>query len=196
MVLDAREERAKVLKQYSVGSAQILDAQAILLRALGFEKEALEAKEQSQRITQSSSSGLDKEVAKGSKLNAKFNKLISKENDKAAFGQAAYNKHVSLRSTARDRQFNLLITKAIPEIVVLIKALEGASMMEKAAITAQADLYITVINDFKKIDKLEEVVDAKAKDFGLAVKNRKVYKIDAALKKAVPKTGFSIPGFS
>jgi len=196
MVLDAREERAKLLKEYSVGSAQMLDAQAILLKALGFEKEALEAKSGSQRITQSSSTGLDDEVAKGSKLIAKFNKLISKENNEAAFGQAAYNKHVSLRSTARDRQFNLLITKAIPEIVVLTKALEGASVMEKAAIAAQADLYITVINDFKKIDKLEEVVDAKAKDFGLAVKKRKVYKIDAALKKAAPKSGFSIPGFS
>ena len=57
----------------------MLDAQAILLKALGFEKEALEAKSGSQRITQSSSTGLDDEVAKGSKLIAKFNKLISKE---------------------------------------------------------------------------------------------------------------------
>ncbi|MCH1509093.1 MAG: hypothetical protein L7T84_07820, partial [Akkermansiaceae bacterium] len=96
------------------------------------------------------------------------------------------NRHVRLRSTARDKQFNLLITRAIPEIVRLTKAAEKASTIEKAAIIVQADRYITVITDFKKIDDVEATVDKVAKGYGLAVKKRKEYKIDAALKKAMP----------
>ena len=191
MVLDAREERAKVLKQYSVGSAQMLDAQAILLTALGYEEQALKNKKQAQEIEQAPSSESDAQIKKGKKIGAEHAKLISKSKAWGNVGQTTYNKHVRLRSTARDKQFNLLINRAIPEIAVLTKALEGASMMEKAAIAAQADLYIAVITDFKKIDKAEEDVDAKAKEFGLAVEKRKDYKIDAALKKAVPKSGFS-----
>jgi hypothetical protein len=186
MVLDAREERAKLLKQYSVGSVQMLDALSLVYKALGYEKEALELKSQAGLLRQSSSSELEANLKQGNKLIAKYNKRLSGSNHKGKLGQAAYDKHVALRSTARDKQFNLLITRAIPEIVALTKAAEKASTIEKAAIIAQADRYIRLISDFKKIDEFETTVDKLAKSYGLAVKKRKDYNIDAVLKKAMP----------
>jgi hypothetical protein len=186
MVLDARKERAELLKQYSVGSAQMLDALAEVHRALGYEDEALALKSQAGILRQSSSSELEANYKQSNKLIAKAEKKLSSSNHKGTLGQAAYNRHVRLRSTARDKQFNLLITRAIPEIVSLTKAAKKASTLEKAAIIAQADRYITVITDFKKIDDVETTVDEVAKGYGLAVKKRKEYKIDAALKKAMP----------
>jgi len=197
MVLDAKAKRAQLLKEYSVGSAQMLLAQAIVVEALGYEDEALELKEAAEVIKQSSSTGLEGAYDKGMKISAKCSKLLTKSDNQGSLSQSVYNKHFSLRSTARSKQFNLLITKAIPEIVVLTKAAEGASTMEKAAIVAQADLYLAVIKDFKKIDQIEEAVDAKAKEWGLAVKTRENYtaKIAAAVEKSVPKPKLSIPGF-
>ena len=186
MVLDARKERAELLKQYSVGSEQMLLAQSVVEEALGYEKKALELKGAAATLRQSSSSELEANLKQSNKLIAQSRKRLSGSNHKGKLGQAAYNRHVRLRSTARDKQFNLLITRAIPEIVRLTKAAEKASTIEKAAIIVQADRYITVITDFKKIDDIETTVDEVAKGYGLAVKKRKEYKIDAALKKAMP----------
>ena len=186
MVLDARKERAELLKQYSVGSEQMLLAQAVVEEALGYEKEAMDLRAAAATLRQSSSSELEANLEQGKKLIAQSRKKLAEPNHKGKLGQAAYNKHVLLRSTARDKQFNLLITRAIPEIVRLTKAAEKASTIEKAAIIAQADRYIAVITDFKKIDDVEAIVDKVAEDYGLAVKKRKEYKIDAALKKAMP----------
>lgn len=186
MVLDARKERAELLKQYSVGSVQMHLARAVVLQALGHEKEALEHKGHAETLKQQSSSDLEANFNRGQNLNAKTNKILSRSNHEGKLGQDAYDSHVRLRSTARDKQFNLLITRAIPEIVSLTKAAKKASTIEKAALIAQADRYIAVITDFKKIDDVEVTVDKLAKGYGLAVKKRKEYKIDAALKKAMP----------
>ncbi|MDB4374075.1 hypothetical protein N9Z50_03645 [Akkermansiaceae bacterium] len=186
MVLDARKERAELLKQYSVGSEQMLLAQSVVEEALGYEEKALELKGAAATLRQSSSSELEANLKQSNKLIAQSRKRLSGSNHKGKLGQDAYNRHVRLRSTARDKQFNLLITRAIPEIVSLTKAAKKASTIEKAAIIAQADRYITVITDFKKIDDVEVTVDELAKGYGLAVKKRKEYKIDAALKKAMP----------
>ncbi|MDA7877712.1 hypothetical protein N9A89_06560 [Akkermansiaceae bacterium] len=186
MVLDARKERAELLKQYSVGSEQMLLAQSVVEEALGYEDEALALKGAAATLRQSSSSELEANLKQSNKLIAQSRKRLSGSNHKGKLGQDAYNRHVRLRSTARDKQFNLLITRAIPEIVSLTKAAKKASTIEKAAIIAQADRYITVITDFKKIDDVEVTVDELAKGYGLAVKKRKEYKIDAALKKAMP----------
>ena len=186
MVLDARKERAELLKQYSVGSAQMLLALAEVHQALGYEDEALALIGQAAVLRQSSSSEREAHYKQSNKLIAKAAKRLSASDHKGTLSQDAYNRHVRLRSTARDKQFNLLITRAIPEIVSLTKAAKKASTIEKAAIIAQADRYITVITDFKKIDDVEVTVDELAKGYGLAVKKRKEYKIDAALKKAMP----------
>ena len=186
MVLDARKERAELLKQYSVGSEQMLLAQAVVEEALGYEEKAMDLKAAAATLRQSSSSELEANLEQSKKLIAQSRKRLAGANHKGKLGQAAYNKHVRLRSTARDKQFNLLITRAIPEIVRLTKAAEKASTIEKAAIIAQADRYIAVITDFKKIDDVETIVDEVAEGYGLAVKKRKEYKIDAALKKAMP----------
>ena len=187
MVLDARKERAELLKQYSVGSEQMLLALSVVEEALGYEEKALELKSQAGILSQSSSSEREANLNQGNKLLAQSIKRLSgSSNHKGKLGQAAYDRHVRLRSTARDKQYNLLITRAIPEIVRLTKAAKKASTIEKAAIIAQADRYIAVITDFKKIDDVETTVDGVAKDYGLTVKKRKEYKIDAALKKAMP----------
>ncbi|MDB4734601.1 hypothetical protein OAF62_02640 [Akkermansiaceae bacterium] len=164
----------------------MLLALAEVTKALGYEEEALELKGEAATLRQSSSSELEANIEQSNKLIAKTNKILSGSKHEGKLGQAAYNRHVRLRSTARDKQFNLLITRAIPEIVRLTKAAEKASTIEKAAIIVQADRYITVITDFKKIDDVETTVDKVAKGYGLAVKKRKEYKIDAALKKAMP----------
>ncbi|MDB4499291.1 hypothetical protein N9213_02545 [Akkermansiaceae bacterium] len=169
-----------------MGSEQMLLAQSVVEEALGYEDEALALKGAAATLRQSSSSELEANLKQSNKLIAQSRKRLSGSNHKGKLGQDAYNRHVRLRSTARDKQFNLLITRAIPEIVSLTKAAKKASTIEKAAIIAQADRYITVITDFKKIDDVEVTVDELAKGYGLAVKKRKEYKIDAALKKAMP----------
>ncbi len=187
-VIDAREKRQKLLTRYALGSAQMLRAQAVLASALGYEDDALALKKQAAAITQGSSSDMAAELVRGQKLRRKFNKKLSKSSHKGKLGQAAYEKHVDLRNTARDLQFSLLVTVAIPEIVTLVKAAKGASTMQKAMLIGESDRYLTLIADFKKIDEIEETVDDLADQYGLKKAKRKNYNIDAELKKSVPSS--------
>ena len=187
-VLDAREERQKLLKQYALGSARMLEAQAVIASALGYEDEALALKKQAAALRQGSSSVMAAELVKSTRLLRKVDKKLSKSSHKGKLGKAAYDKHVGLRNTARDLQFRLLVTRAIPEIVTLVKAAKGASTMEKAMLIGESDRYLTLIADFKKIDEIEETVDDLADQYGLKKAKRKNYNIDAELKKSVPSS--------
>jgi|GEM_PF-2130359 len=196
MVIDAKEDRKALLKQYAVGSATMIEAKVLVLEALGYEDVALELKGQAKVIRQGSSDELEAALKKGNKLLAQSNKLLANSNHEGALAQSVYNKHFALTSVARDRQYNLLLTRAIPEIVVLVEASMDASTIQKAALIAESDRYITVIKDFKKIDEEEKAVDAVAKTYNLAVKRRKDYKIDDAVKKAMPSGGGLVKGLT
>ncbi len=195
MIIDARKDRAALLEQYAVGSATMLEAYAVIMRALKVEDLALELKAGAATIRQESSDGSEAILVLSKKLTAKFLKELAKSNHQGKLAQSDYNKHLALSKSARQRQYNLLLTRAIPEMAVLLKASKDASTIEKVALVAEGDRYLTVITDFKKIDKVEEAVDMKAKKFNLEVKKRKNYPTDKAVKKAIP-SGAGLAGMS
>jgi len=186
MVIDARKDRAAMLKEYAIGSAMMLEAQSYIMDALGYEELALELKGAAKDLRQSSSDSLEASFERGKGLEKEVKKKLAKSDHKGRLGQAVYNKHFALTRSARDAQFKLLVTRAVPEIVALVKASKDASTLGKAAIIAESDRYLTVIGDFKKIDKLEETVDELAKSYNVAVKDRKAYDIDDVVKKNMP----------
>ena len=186
MVIDARKDRAALLKEYAIGSAMMLEAQSYVLDALGYEELALELKGGAKELRQSSSDSIEKDLERGEGLMKEANKKLAKSDHKGRLGQAVYNKHFALTRSARDAQFKLLVTRAVPEIVALVEASKDASTIGKAAIIAESDRYLKVIGDFKEINKLEETVDELAKSYNVAVKDRKTYDIDAVVKKNMP----------
>ena len=194
MIIEAREDRKALLKQYAVGSATMLEAQAVIVRALGHEELALKLTSKAAEMKQGSSDDSEAIIEMSGSLIAEVETKLAKSKHKGKLAQSDYDKHLRLSNSARKLQYNLLLTRAIPEMAVLVKASKDASTIEKAALVAEGDRFLTVINDFKKIDEIEVLVDMRAKEFNLNVKKRENYPIDKAVKKAMPSGAGLVSG--
>ena len=173
-IVKLQKDQVVVRKQYTQGSAKMVDAYSTIARACGEEKLSAKLKAQASAIRQASSSDAEakKQVSRGKSLEKDVQSALANSNastvkSKGLFAQGLREKDAAYMTLLK------LSASAADKALTATKLIKKASPMQKVMLTASFDPIIHVAKDvpatLRNEKKFNENLKAKGKQYSFPV---------------------------